>query len=60
MAVPLAEGSRELTMFKATIATRRISILLITDDEGLDALGDYEVLAHWTQQDRRTAARCRP
>ncbi len=37
-------------MFNTPKATRHIGILLFTDVEELDAVGPYEVLAHWTQQ----------
>ena len=37
-------------MFGKTKATRHIGILLFPDVEELDAVGPYEVLAHWTQQ----------
>jgi transcriptional regulator GlxA family with amidase domain len=37
-------------MFGTPKATRHIGILLFPDVEELDAVGPYEVLAHWTQQ----------
>jgi transcriptional regulator GlxA family with amidase domain len=37
-------------MFNAPKTTRHIGILLFPDVEELDAVGPWEVLAHWTQQ----------
>ena len=37
-------------MIDAPQSTRHIGILLFNDVEELDAVGPYEVLAHWTQQ----------
>lgn len=37
-------------MFQTTEDTRHIGILLFDDVEELDAVGPYEVLAHWTQE----------
>src|SRR6476469_2435203 len=37
-------------MFSSSKATRHIGILLFNDVAELDAVGPYEVLAHWTQQ----------
>jgi transcriptional regulator GlxA family with amidase domain len=37
-------------MFNAPKVTRHIGILLFPDVEELDAVGPYEVLAHWTQE----------
>jgi transcriptional regulator GlxA family with amidase domain len=37
-------------MIRISKATRHIGILLFPDVEELDAVGPYEVLAHWTQQ----------
>jgi transcriptional regulator GlxA family with amidase domain len=37
-------------MVKPTEAQRHIGILLFDDVEELDAVGPYEVLAHWTQE----------